>query len=275
MAPRPGKTIALALSGGAALTIAHIGALKALKREGIEIGYLAGTSGGALIAALTAAGYPLPDLETSARLIEWKRIAGLNPHSLGILTTKPLGDFIRQRMGDLDFEDLVIPCAVVATNLTTQEREVFTSGSVTTAVEASAAIPEFYRPVELGGHSYIDGGVSEPVPIEAVRTLRGEDAVPVVAISVMRKSRQAKPVKHFWQLFGRVSQMLQYHMARQAAARADLFIEPDLMEFGFFDLDSEAGLIEAGDKAMSEAIPQLRKLLANGQPSTSDSAEDI
>ncbi len=254
--------VALALSGGAARTIAHLGALDVLQREGITIGSLAGTSGGALVAVMIAAGYPLVDLEKEAREIAWHRIVDFRPHPLGILTTERLGEFVRRRIGDLSFEDLRVPCAVVATDLSTQSRRVFDRGPVVPAIEASCAIPEFYRPVEIDGHSYIDGGVVEPLPIETLTDLNAGDPGVLVAVNVVRRARRPRPVKNMWQLMGQICQLVQYQLVCQVALQADIYVEPDLASFPFFDLENAPGLIAAGAGAMERKLPELLDALA-------------
>ncbi|MCK4305050.1 MAG: patatin-like phospholipase family protein [Candidatus Eisenbacteria sp.] len=249
--------VALALSGGAARTIAHVGVLKVLEREGIGLRAIAGTSGGALIAVLTAAGYPILDLEREAREIGWQRIIDFKPHLLGILSTEKLGEFVRRRIGDLRFEDLRIPCAVVATDITMQSKKVFRSGPVVIAVEASCAIPEFYRPVEWEGHILVDGGVVEPLPIDTLLDLCGPDTCPVLAVSVNRKARHPKPPKHALQLLGQISQVIQLELVRQASSKASVFLEPDMAPFHFFDLDNADRLIAAGERAMNKRLPDL------------------
>ncbi len=270
MAPETGSrgSVALALSGGAARTIAHIGVLKVLDEAGISIGRIAGTSGGALVSVLVAAGYPLIDLEREALDIGWGRLVNFRPHPLGILSTESLGAFVRQRIGELALEELRIPCAVVATDLTVQARRVFTSGPAATAVEASCAIPEFYRPVELDGHTYIDGGVVEPLPVVTLTELQGDRPLPLVAISVLRKARHPERVKHVWQLIGQISQLSQYEMVQSLAAGADLFVQPDMRPFRFFSLDNAAGLISAGADAMRRQLPDLLRHLdqIRGEP---------
>ncbi len=259
------RTVALALSGGAARTIAHVGVLKSLQNHGVGLRCIAGTSGGALIAVMVAAGYPLVDLEREAMQIEWRRLAGFRPHPLGILSTEKLGEFVRRRIGELRFEDLRIPCRVVATDLSTQSRRVFDSGPVVPAVEASCAIPEFYRPVTLDGHDYIDGGVVEPLPLETLRSVPEAEGGPVVGVSVLRKAKNPPKVRHAWQLLGQISQIIQYEMVRRVAHLADLLVEPEIAPFPFFDLDNASGLIACGEEAMEKRMPELERLLSSGQ----------
>jgi len=253
--------IGLALGGGAARTLAHVGVLNILEREGIAVGSLAGTSGGALIAVLVAAGYPLEDIEREARSMGWRRIAQFKPTPLGIMSTERLGSFVRRAIGEPRFEDLRLTCAVVAADLTAQARHVFRSGPVVPAVEASCAIPEFYRPVQIEDHSYIDGGVVEPLPIHTLVDLTVDCPGPIVAVNVLRRAPHMAPPRNVLELIGQITHLVQYQMVLQAVARADVLVEPEVGEFPLLDLDNAPALIAAGERAMEQSLPELLDVL--------------
>lgn len=250
--------ITLALSGGAARSIAHIGVLKVLVAGGIPIRGIAGTSGGALIGILFASGYPIADLEQDAHGLEWRRLAELRPHPLGILSTRKLADFLERRIGRLQFADLRIPCAVVTTNLTLGEKQVFDRGPVNPVVEASCAVPEFYRPVELDGQAYVDGGVVEPLPVESACALCGR---PVVAVSVLQRRSHDGGPRRAWHLVGQICETVQLELVRRSAPAADLFVEPELGAYPYFALENAPGLIAAGEAAMLGQLDRLKRLL--------------
>jgi len=215
--------IAVALSGGGARTIAHIGVLRVLASEGIPVGRIAGTSGGGLIAVLFAAGYPLLDLERDALSIEWRRLAELRPHPLGLLATE--------------------------------------GGPVVPAVRATCAVPEFYRPVELDGHILVDGGVVEPLPVETVLGLDPQARLPCLAVNVLPRVVDQGAPRHPLQLLGRITGIVQQELARRAAAAADWSVEPELSGFTFFGLDNAEGLLAAGAAAVRAQLPRLRERL--------------
>ncbi len=269
-APGQQGGISLALGGGAARTLAHVGVLRVLEREGIAVGSLAGTSGGALIAVLVAAGFPLADIEREARTMGWRRIAEFKPSPLGLMSTERLGRFVRHAIGDLRFEELRLPCAAVAADLTAQIRHVFRTGPVIPAVEASCAIPEFFRPVEIDGHFYTDGGVVEPLPIHTLVDLTIDHPSPLVAVNVMVRPPRQAPPRHIWQLVGQITRLAQYEMVCQASLRADLLVEPEVGEFPIFTLENAPGLIAAGERAMERELPRLLEILSGwerGSPS--------
>ncbi len=253
--------ICLVLGGGGARTIAHIGALRALVREGIRVDRIAGTSGGGMIAILFAAGYPITDLEKDAASMEWRRIADLRPHPLGLLAADKLGEFVTRRIGHLRFEDLRIPCAVVASDLTACAKHVFNRGAIEPAVRATCAVPEFYRPVEHAGHLLVDGGLVEPLPVETALTLPGAPPLPCVAISLQRPSPLREPPRNPLQLLGRISDIVQQELTRRSAREADLLIEPEVGRFSFFNLENVEGLIDCGDDAVRGKLARLREIL--------------
>jgi len=166
-----GLKIGLALSGGVAKSVAHIGVLRALVEQKIGLDYIAGTSGGALVASFFAAGKSIAELDALGSGIHWKNLAGITVPRLGFLSGEKVRKFVEDEIGDVEFRDLGIPVAVVASDLTAGAGRVFTAGKVPLACQASSAVPEFYTPVEIDGHLFIDGGLSEYVPIEALASL--------------------------------------------------------------------------------------------------------
>lgn len=253
--------ICLALGGGGARTIAHIGVLRALVREGIRIERIAGTSGGGMIAVLFAAGYPIADLEKDAASMEWRRISDLRPHPLGLLAADKLGEFVTRRIGHLRFEDLRIPCAVVASDLTAGAKHVFDRGAIEPAVRATCAVPEFYRPVAHEGHLLVDGGLVEPLPVETALAMPAARRLPCVAVSVQRPSFLCDTLRNPLQLLGRISDIVQQELTRRSAREADLLIEPEVGGFSFFDLENVEGLLDCGDAAVCGKLARLSEIL--------------
>src|SRR5512140_933022 len=142
--------VGLALSGGTAKTIAHIGVLEALEDAGIEVSCMAGTSGGAVVGSLYAAGFSIPELKALARSVKWKNLARLSFPRLGLLSNDTINRFLSDLLGQRTFDQLKIPMAVVATNLLTGERAIFNKGSVALAAQVSSTIPHLFSPVEIG-----------------------------------------------------------------------------------------------------------------------------
>lgn len=174
--------IGLALGGGAARGSAHLGVLKALEEHNIPLHAIAGTSVGAVVAALYAFGKKPDEIYDIAREMSMGKISGFTLKKKGFSTTERLEKLIIDEVGDVNIEDASIPLAIVATNLYTGQKTIFTHGNLAKAVAASAAVPGFFIPVEIDGVEYVDGGLVENVPVSALKLL-GANAVIAVNLS--------------------------------------------------------------------------------------------
>jgi NTE family protein len=251
--------VGLALSGGTARSVAHIGVIKALHDHSITIDYLSGTSGGAIVAAVLAAGRSVQEIEELGCGVHWRDVAGLTIPHLGLLSSDRIRKFVVEAIGDVTFSDLRVPLAVVASDLTSGTRRVFTQGSVALACQASCSIPEFYVPVEVDGHVLVDGGFSEYVPVEALLGL-GE----MFAIGVnlgFDKWMKRKP-RNFIEVTLQVANFIAQQNAAVSERRADFMIRPDLAGFGPFELDKTTDIMRRGYIDALDAIPRLEAALA-------------
>jgi len=177
-------SIAVALGGGAALGWAHVGVLRALQEEGIAVGAAAGTSIGALAAVCFAAG-KLDPLERIARSTNWLRVLSyLDFHFRpgAVLGGRGIMRDLGVHLGDLQFQELWIPAAAVATDLVTGQPVIIDRGPVNPAIMASIAIPGLFRPVQYDGHFLVDGGVVMPVPVAAARRIAPR--LPVLSVNL-------------------------------------------------------------------------------------------
>jgi NTE family protein len=182
----PKPRIGLALSSGAAKGLAHVGVIQVLEEHGIEVEAIAGTSMGAYVGSLYAAGLTGVELEELALEIATaqdvaKLVDPCFPPRRGFILGKRIADRLRKTLGDRRIEDLPKTLRIVATELRTFRERVFCEGDVVDAVWASSAIPGVCVPVELDGVEYIDGAVGNPLPVDLVR----EHADLVIAVSVL------------------------------------------------------------------------------------------
>ena len=185
--------LALALGGGAGLGWAHIGVLREMKRRGVTIDAVAGTSIGA-VAAVCLAADRLGVLEDLARATggrEVMRYVDVDLRRGSLLGGRAVARELIRHFGHAELQDLFVPCAVVAADLVSGREVVLTRGSVVEAVRASIAIPGIFPPLRRSGQVLVDGGVVTPVPVRAVRAL---SASPVVAVNLQGDylSRAAK-----------------------------------------------------------------------------------
>src|SRR5215213_10358848 len=171
-------TIGLALSGGAARGMAHVGVLRALAENGIRIDCVAGTSAGSLVGGALASGMPLDEIEDLGRKLRWRDIGRVTMSRLGVQSNERLEQYLRARLPITKFEDLPIPFAVVATELKTGAAVVLKgTGDVPFAIRASCTIPGWYVPVfDQEGRQLVDGDLVAVVPSSVTRSL-GADIV--------------------------------------------------------------------------------------------------
>ena len=177
--------IGLALGSGAARGLAHIGVLKVLEEEGVPLAAIAGTSIGALIGALYAAGVPVAQMEEIARDVDWRDLARLvSPvfFGAGLIDGKKVANFIAGLLPVHSFDELRIPFAVTATDVETGEDLFIKQGNLVEAVCAAIAFPGIFSPVRFGDRFLVDGGLCNPVPVDLARELGSDKVIGVCAI---------------------------------------------------------------------------------------------
>ena len=163
--------LGLALGGGAARGIAHVGVLQVLWEHGIVVDAIAGTSAGAMVGAMIASGVTPDELADIARASNWWFLAKDISLRGGLLGSGGIERWMRRYIEDKTFRDLRIPLAIITSDIVTGETVVFTEGDVAWAARVSASVPGIYAPVEYEGHLLVDGGITQNVPVETVRQM--------------------------------------------------------------------------------------------------------
>ena len=186
------KTFGLALGGGSARGLSHIGVLKVLHQHKLFPNYLAGTSMGAVIAALYAAGYTPEQIQELAKTTDWHNIVDFTVPKAGLIRGQLVENKLRQLLQNKTFAELAIPLQLVAYNLTKRQQVVFSQGDVAKAVRASISIPGIFTPLRIGNDSYVDGSISNPTPFDVVQK-RGADVV--VAIDLFKGEKPSREQK--------------------------------------------------------------------------------
>jgi NTE family protein len=192
--------IGLALSGGVARGMAHIGALRALEEERIPISMIAGTSVGALIGACYAQKRSCSVLEAMALGADWKMVARLIDIYLillgkGFVHEQKIKSILNSIIGDVKFEDLEIPLTVVAADLQSMEEVVINKGLVMEGVRASISMPVMFPPAKWGNTFLIDGGVVNPLPVDVVRNMGASIVVAVNVLAMAQPQKVERPVE--------------------------------------------------------------------------------
>ncbi len=286
--------IGLALSGGGTKAGAHIGVLRVLEANRIPIDYVAGTSAGAIIGGLYAAGLSPDDIEVAVAGIDWEDIMDDEPprrdlpfrrkrddlnylvkyrpgysegefkFPMGLVEGQKVTSFFRRHLGASaeirDFDALPIPLRVIATNLETGESVVISSGDLSLAIRASMAIPLLFSPVVIDERRLIDGGPSNNLPIDVVRDM-GADVV--IAVDITSPLLEGEELDSILSVADQMTSILTQRTVRERVAtlsETDVLIRPMLDGIGGLDFNKTLEAIAPGELAANQALPALAAL---------------
>jgi NTE family protein len=294
--------VGLALSSGAAKGLAHAGVIQILEENGIEVDAIAGSSMGAYVGALWAYGLEGPALERIAREHEgrWGHFSLVEPAfppRRGFVTTRKIARRLRRSLGEAHFSDMVRPLRVIGTRLSTLERVVFASGVVAQAVEASIAIPGICVPVDIDGETYVDGGVTDPLPVDVLEEMGIERIIAVNSIPTNeqlrywheREKEEAargrwapgrwlnRQVNYFARgnVFDTMNQAFvgaQMLVAEAAGRRADVILRPVACDGWWCDFTHPGKYISLGRSTAEAQLPQLLALTKPAPDELTESA---
>lgn len=248
--------VGVALSGGTARSVLHVGVLKALAESGIPVNYIAGTSGGAIAAAIYAFGEPIDVMEKVATGLSWWKLASIRLSRLGFISSHPIEAFLDKTLQGARFEDLGIPCAIPVTDLATGERVVFTRGPVARVVRASCSIPQIYLPVDIDGRPYVDGGLSEYLPVESVQGLGPQFTI---GVNLNTRLRDYTTPRHRLGLVIQFTSMVARQNVGASVARADYVLHPDVDSYSPFDFSAAGELIELGYRLTMASADDIKR----------------
>lgn len=237
------KKVGLALSGGAARGIAHIGVIKGLVEIGVPIDYIAGTSSGSLIGGVYATGIHIDQMIQAVTKMRWLDIAGFRFSRTGMVSSEKLDKYLKRLVGQTHFSELKIPFTALSTNILTGEPVELNHPdmSLTTAIRASSSFPGVYSPLEWEGQLLVDGGASANLPVDTVRKM-GADFV--IAVDVIPDVQITEVPKNMALIVDRGLDLL---LKRQRqGVTADLFLKPVTESISSFDIKKAGRLIELG-----------------------------
>lgn len=251
--------IGLALGGGAAHGMAHIGVLAGLERAGIPIDVVSGTSAGSLIGAFCAAGWSAAQMAAQGERFGWRTISRpARPGRGGLLSFYRLEQFVARLLGDPQFAQLQRPFAAVAADCRTGAPVTLTQGRVARAVHASSAVPGVVAPVRVEGRLLMDGGVADNLPVIAARSL-GADYVIASSIFGQRYIRlRASPLRGLAALENAV------RWTGGGLLLADCVIEPDLARYSYLTFAHLDALYAAGLRAAEAQADAIRRAVGLG-----------
>src|SRR5215470_14932148 len=250
--------IGLALGGGFARGIVHVGVLKALEAENIPISFVAGTSVGALIGAAYCSGVTPAELESIAARVRFRDLARWTLSRYGFATNLRMISFLDRILKAKTFEELRIPLAVTATDFASGEGVVFRSGPLADPVRASCAYPGVFLPVTVNGRMLVDGMLAHSLPSQPVREMGAER---VIAVNLKGRWANGDGPRHIFDVIGQCFSIAQKMNCAQARQCADLIIEPDVTGYRYDDFEHSADLVQIGEAATREALPEIRKWL--------------
>ncbi|MEW6419363.1 MAG: patatin-like phospholipase family protein [Nitrospirota bacterium] len=254
--PGPAK-IAIVLGAGASKGFAHIGVLKVLESNKVPIHMIVGTSAGSFVGSLYAYGYNAFELQRLSFAIERDDIVDLTIPDNGFIKGEKLEVYINQMLGNRPMEKLKIPFYAVATDIQSGREVVFGSGNTGTAVRASCSIPGVFRPVNISGRMYVDGGVVSPVAVEAARRL-GADVV--IAVDVSGDVEASAPNGTIETLLQAINIMYS-KLAASQLSKADVVIKPKVGYIGSADFSKRHEATLEGERAALEALPKIQEII--------------
>ncbi len=253
--------IGLALSGGAARGIAHVGVLRALEENNIPIDAIAGASAGALIGGAYAAGLSIPQLEELAKRFRWRHMGRPSFSRLGLQSNKRMETFLRAILPVTRFEDLKIPFAALAMDLHRGSAVVLRDeGDVPFAIRASTCIPAFYVPVrDPDGRWLVDGGLVASLPISHVRAF---DVDYVIASDVnFDGARFFGGPKTAMGVLAHVFVAVEKVVANQDRADADVLIAPKVGHIRWDQTRRADELVKLGYEAALGSMDRIKSLI--------------
>jgi NTE family protein len=280
----------IALGGGGARGLAHIGVLKVLDSEGIKINYITGCSMGAVVGGLYAYFGSAKEVEIFIHdLIEHPKFIELGIDKLSNKSTKPDKNYFEQFMDyvgtrvqalkalnrlsyfddestkeiykifpDVLIEKLQIKFSAIATDLLSGEEINFTKGSLRDALRASSAIPGIFPPVKYENYFLVDGSASESVPAGKVREI-GADRV--LAVDVTRSLKAVKQPNNIFDILFRTEDITSYHLTLLRLREADLVIRPQVKQLIWADYDRVDEIISAGEIVTKANLNEIKKLI--------------
>jgi len=289
--------IGLVLSGGGAKGFAHIGVLKVLEAAGVKVDYIGGTSMGAVVGGLYASGYSATQIDSIFRQTDFDALLSdfiprssknfyekrndelyaftlpFNKLRIGIPTALSKGMYNYNLLNKLtykvrhvrDFNKLPIPFLCIATNIETGEEVLLNKGYLAQAMLASGAFPTLFSPVEIDGKLLVDGGVTNNYPIDEIRKL-GADIV--IGVDVQDDLKDRKSLRDATRILVQISNLQMIEKMKQKIKETDIYIKPDITNYGVISFDEGQEIIRRGEEA---AFTVYEKLKALGDPQLANS----
>src|SRR6266849_10339157 len=246
--------VGLALAGGFARGIAHIGVLRVFREAGIPIDMVAGTSVGALIGASYCAGASLEMMEQIACETKFTDFGRWTPSWLGLATNQRMEQFLSRFSTIKNFEELKTPLAIAATDINAGlPVYYYQKGPIGPALRASCAYPGLFVPIQYDGRTLVDGFLTALVPYEGLLLMGAE-----VVIAVFLEPGVVDKPRTFTDVLSRSFTIIQKHADIEWRKQVDVIIEPDVAPYVWDDFTKTGDMIRAGEEATIKALPEIR-----------------
>jgi NTE family protein len=259
-----GKKIGLALCGGGARALCHIGILKVLEDLKIKIDSISGTSAGAIIGAAYNSGVEVEEMEEYVNSLDWRSFllfSDLSLSKMGMINGKKVEEVLDKFLGNKTFKQAKNFCCT-AVDVIRKEVVVIRSGKLKDAVRASLSIPVLFNPVKRDGKVLVDGGIIEPLPIRPLKIFKPDI---IIASSIAFDSKNKVKVDesdiNSRYIIEAIFNIIEEQSSQKDIVDADIVIKPEVGNFGFLDFTNGKRIIEKGFKAAEEKIPELKKIL--------------
>ncbi len=258
--------IGLALSGGGARGCAHIGVIKALEEEGIYCSVLSGTSAGAIVGALYAAGLKPEDMIRFVKDASIFKIFKVTIPDRGFTKLTYLKERLSQFIEQDSFEQLEKKLYIALSNLSSGATEFRSSGPLFDVVMASSSIPLVFKPVEIEDQFFVDGGLTENLPLSP-DFMKAADFI--IGVNVMPSvSMQDKNFSTVISVAQRCFELAVYGNSKASMQRCDVLIEPDKVnQYNIFQFNKYKPLIDIGYQATMEMMPLIKEKVEEHQSS--------
>ena len=258
--PEPVR-IGLALGGGFARGVAHVGILRVLEENNIPLHCITGVSAGAICAAAYASGAPLDEIGRVGCAMRFNDVARWSICKLGLAGSERMTRFLRRLLKNFNFEDMKIPLGVVATELTTGQAVLFRDkGDVSIAIRASCSYPGLFQPVRHQDRLLVDGAMSMEVPALLARLM---GATHVISAVIPIQASVVEP-HNMLEVVNRCFQIMQSRTEDSWRKHSSLVIEPDVAHIPWDGFDTGEKMIEAGEAAANMALPEILEWLGRG-----------
>jgi len=249
--------IGLALAGGFARGIAHIGVLRVFREAGIPVDLVAGTSVGALIGAAYCAGTSLEVMERAGTETKFADFGRWTPSWLGLATNQRLEEYLARMTPVKNFEDLKTPLAIAATDINAGlPVYYYQKGPIGPALRASCAYPGLFVPVQHDGRTLVDGFLTALVPYEGLLLMGAE-----VVIAVYLEPGLNGDPRTFTDILSRSFTIIQKHADLEWRQYADVIIEPEVGPFVWDDFSKTHEMVRAGEAATIKMLPAIRAVI--------------